>query len=175
MAIWHFKFGLIPTEGMKRVFGTSDVAVVPEWVVRPEGPRCLEPEELASLPNYWADPAKLRQIAMTVSSFVPEMKSWSDEARMFGANEDERIEVWDDDVRCRINLREVDFELLDRLLALARRFDCKIVVEGTGAVSAADIASLAPHVEASNGYRFCCDPVGFLTSRSAPPADSVKE
>jgi hypothetical protein len=60
MAVWHFKFGLIPTDGLKRVFGTAEIAVVPEWVVGPDGPRYLEPEELESLPNYWADPAKLR-------------------------------------------------------------------------------------------------------------------
>jgi hypothetical protein len=108
---------------------------------------------------------------MTVSSFMPEMKSWSDKARMFGNDEDERVEVWDDDVRCRINLREVDFELLDQLLAVARRFDCKIVVGRTGAMSAPDMASLAPHIEASNAYKFCRDPVGFLTSLSKPPAD----
>lgn len=87
---------------------------------------------------------------MTVSSFMPEMKSWSNDARMFGNDEDERVEVWDDDVRCRINLTRVDYELLEQLFALARRFDCKIVASGTGAVSAPDLASLAPHVEASN-------------------------
>jgi len=164
MAIWHFKFGLIPTEGLKRVFGDAGVAVVPEYAPHPEGPRYLEPEELAALPNYWDDPDKLRQIATAVSSFLPEMKSWSDKARMFGSDEDERVAVWEDDVHCRINMRNVDFEVLDKLLSLARRFDCKVVVHGTGAVVDADITALTPHVEASSAHKFCHDPHGFLTS-----------
>jgi hypothetical protein len=164
MAIWHFKFNLIPTEGLKRVLGDPDAAVVPEFVPNPEGPRCLEPEELEALPNYWSDPAQLRQIAMVVSSFMPEMTSWSREARMFGNDEDERVEVWEDDVHCRINMRNVDLVVLEKVLSLARKFDCKLVIGGTGAVAAADIASLTPHIESSNAYKFCRDPRGFLTS-----------
>jgi hypothetical protein len=101
---------------------------------------------------------------MAVSSFLPEMKSWSKEARMFGDDEDERIEVWEDDVHCRINMRDVDLDVLEKILSVARRFDCKLAIHGTGAVSAADIASLAPHVETSNAFKFCRDPNGFLAS-----------
>jgi hypothetical protein len=56
MAVWHFKFDLIPTESLRRVFGDAEPAVVPELVPHPDGPRYLEPDELASLPNYWDDP-----------------------------------------------------------------------------------------------------------------------
>ncbi len=162
MAVWHFKFGLIPTEGLKREFGDDDVAVVPEYVSHPDGPRYLGPEELERLPNYWSDPAKLRQIAMALSSFMPEMKSWSDKARMFGNDEDERVEVWEDDVHCRVSMAEVDFELLDKLLGLAQRFDCRLVIHGTGALVAPDMASLTPHVESSIAFKFCRDPEGTL-------------
>jgi len=162
MAAWHFKFGLIPADGLKRVFGKADVAIIPEYVSHPDGPRYLEPEELEGLPNYWSDPTKLRQIAMGLSSFMPEMKSWSEKARMFGNDEDERVEVWDNHVNCRINMGKVNFELLDKLLALAQRFDCKLVIDGTGALASADMASLTPHVEASTAYKFCRDPEGTL-------------
>ena len=171
MAIWHFKFSLIPTEGLKRVFGTVDVAVVPEWVIQPDGPKYLELDELENLPGYWPNPATLRQIAITVSSFMPEMKSWSGEARMFGSDEDNRVEVWGDDVCCHINLRDMDFELLDQILSLARRFDCRLAIHGTGAVSAPDTVSLAPHVEASNAYKFCRNPAGFLASLNKSPPE----
>jgi hypothetical protein len=164
MAVWHFKFSLIPTEGLLRVFGETNVSVIPEFVSNPEGPRNLEPEELERLPSYWDGPAKLRQIAMAVSVILPEMKSWSSEARMFGSDEQDRVEVWNDHVNCRINMRAVDFALLDKLLHLAKRFDCKLVIHGTGAIAAPDVASLAPHVECSNAYKFCLDPIGFLAA-----------
>lgn len=166
MAVWHFKFSLIPTEGLLRVFGNADVSVVPEFVSHIDEPRYLEPEELERLPSYWDGPATLRQCAMAVSGFLPEMKSWSDAARMFGNEEDERIEVWDDGVKCRINMRDVDLELLDKILHLAKRFECKLVIHNTGAVVAPDLASLAPHIESSNAYKFCVNPAGFLASLS---------
>ena len=162
MAVWHFKFGLIPNSGLRRVLGRTDDVVVPEHVSHPDGPRYLEPDELAALPNYWDDPSMLRQVAMVVSSFMPEMKSWSEKARMFGDDEDDRVEVWEDDVSCRIHLGHVDFELLEQILGLARRFDCKLVIHGTGAVTNPDLESLRPHVEASNAYKFCADPERYL-------------
>lgn len=36
----------IPAEGLKRVFGDADVALLPEYVSRLEGPLYLAPEEL---------------------------------------------------------------------------------------------------------------------------------
>jgi hypothetical protein len=160
MAIWHFKFSLSPTTGLLRVLGRTE-GIVPEHVSSPEGPTYIEGEEF---PNYWDDPSALRQAAMVVSSFLPEMRSWSPDARMFGDDENDRVEVWDDDIRCRMNMRMFDYELMDQIFELAKRFDCKIVVGGSGEIVEPNLIALGPHVQASNAYKFCLSPIEFLKS-----------
>ena len=158
MAIWHFKFYLVPASGIARLRG-ANAEVLDEYRSSPGRP---EFDEDAVFPNYWDDPAVLRQIALAVSGLLPEMRSWSDEARMFGDDDAHRIEVWGDDVRCRINMRDFPYDLMDRILALAKKFNCKIAVSGSGAVVEPTMAALSPHIEASDAYKFCVSPVDFL-------------
>lgn len=161
MAIWHFKFYLVPASGIVRLHG-ADVKVLDEYRSAPGRPVF---DEDAVFPNYWDNPTVLRQIALVVSGLLPEMHSWSDKARMFGDDDAHRVEVWPDDVACRVNMRDFPYELMDRLLALAKKFDCEIAIGGSGAVVEPTMAALSPHIEASDAYKFCVSPIDFLKTK----------
>lgn len=159
MAVWQFKFNLIPSAGIARVHG-GNVAVIEEYRSSPSGPQFREG---ADFPNYW-DPSALRQAALVVSGFSPEIDSWSAEARMFGDAEGDKIEVWNDEITCFVNMRNFSEPFVQNVLSLARRFDCKLVVHGSGAVIEPEMSELAPHIDVSDAYRFCVSPEEYLKS-----------
>jgi len=161
MAIWQFKFSLVPADGIRRVHG-SDLSTLTIHQVSTDGSRLLDDVEYAVLPKYWDNPASLQRIALAISELLPEMKSWSSDARMFGEKGGNEIEVWDDDVSCHIDMRNCSEMLLTLLIRLARKFDCKLAIHGPGTVIDADMPALAREISASSAYRFCLDPEGYL-------------
>ena len=90
LAIWQFTFHLIPGEAVEQF----------------HGPTALRPIEIetnnenAESPNYWAGRSP-RSYAKAVEPLLPARNSWSADALMFGDEEGDGIELWDDDVRVR--------------------------------------------------------------------------
>ena len=85
MAIWQFTFHLIPGEAVEQF----------------HGPTALRPidieanNENAELPNYWAGRSP-RSYAKAVEPMLTARNSWSADALMFGDEEGDGIELWDD-------------------------------------------------------------------------------
>lgn len=164
MAIWQFKFSLVPASGIRRIHG-SDVGVLREYQVTE---RSAKPTEIAEMTNYWDGSGSLRQLALAFSGILPEIKSWSDEARMFGDDESNKIEVWDDDVNCYIDARIFSDDLMNWIIKLARKFECKLVIHGSGLIIDPDFGILIDQIKDSTAYKFCLNPVEFLKGMDRP-------
>jgi hypothetical protein len=153
MAVWQFAFSLVPTSAVK------DVLSLAQYQKSPDGPKVLEESEIETL---WNDSGQLRDIAEAASCILPEVKHWSAQARMFGDEESNRIEVWNDDIYCRADLRTDPTVFLHAVLDLSVRFKCKIVIDGPGIVIEPSIAAMKSQMQKSIAYKFCENPREFL-------------
>lgn len=158
MAVWQFKFSLVPVDGMRRVH-EGDVAILQAHQTTPDGPKVIDDTDIV---NYWDSPMTLQQVALDVSRILPEMKSWSQDARMFGQGDSNKIEVWDDDVACFVDMRYFSEEFLRKVIDIANKFKCKLSIHGSGVVIEPDMATIINQIVDSNAYKFCVNPRDYL-------------
>ena len=69
MAVWHFKFDMIPTRGIERALGRQ-ASVLEEYQARDDGPSVLP-----DVPNYWGD-TDLMQFESRLAEILPQ-EPWS--------------------------------------------------------------------------------------------------
>jgi len=163
MAVWQFKFSLIPTSGIIGVHGRL-VRALPEYAAaRPGGP--VDGGEDAQFVNYWEKAAMKPASLQPIMQLLPPTKSWSPDAKMFGDSEGDQIEVWDDDINCALDLRTFSKELLTAIVQLASSAQCKLVLHGTGEVVEPDLQAVLDKILASDAYSFCASPAKFLREK----------
>jgi hypothetical protein len=160
MAIWQFKFSLVPQDGVAHVHGYV-LPVLLEYKASTDGPSLVED---GSFPNYWRDETKVATLLAEISSALPEFKSWADDARMFGEPEGNKVEVWIDEVTCFVDMRNISAQFVQTIVAFAMKFGCYLAIHGSGALVAPDVALLAGHMETSDAWKFCRAPEEFLKS-----------
>lgn len=158
MAIWQFKFSLVPAEHLQSTY-QAGVTVLQGYRTSPGGPKVLEEVEVQ---NYWDNPSSLRQVALASSGLLPEIASWSEDARMFGDAESDKIEVWDNDVNCFVDMRYFSEKFVGNILSIANKFNCKIVVHGSGVVIDPVMAQIMEQIVISHAYSFCVSPSEYL-------------
>src|SRR5262245_32241226 len=93
MAIWQLTFHLVPREAVEQLHGPTAIALA---AFRPVDLETYD--ENAESPNYWAGRSP-RSYTEAVEALLPPRKSWSPDALMFGDEEGDGIELWDDGVR----------------------------------------------------------------------------
>jgi len=155
MAVWYFKFALVPDEGIVSVCGKM-VGRLPEY----SGKGGAE-EILGGFPNYWLGIGNIESLA-GISRLLPEIESWTSEARMFGYEDGDRVEFWEDDVLCYLDLRRLSLSLLEVVTGLAAYFDCSLVLFGSGEVVEPELPLVVEKIKESNAFAFCVDPASFL-------------
>lgn len=101
-----------------------------------------------------------------LASILPWHASWTDDWKVFGEEDGNRIDVMlsgghMEQVRVRIDVRDVDFELLERLVDFAADYDC-IFVNGSGHVIEPTVENVCIEIEASPAANFVEDPTRFL-------------
>lgn len=163
MAVWHFKFSLVPTQGIIAEHG-SLVTKLPEYGSTP-GRETLQEIEDAEYSNYWRK-AGLSPAALTrLTQLLPPMPSWVPDAKMFGEEEGNRIELWEDDINCMLDLRTFSKELLQAIVETASDAQCKLVLHGSGTVIEPDMQVVLERIVASDAYAFCAEPMKFLREK----------
>lgn len=152
MAIWQFKFSLVPAENVVRLHGER-----PETLEQYQALTLPEYDPDAVFQNYWAgrDP---RALAPEVLTLLPEASSWSDEARMFGSDEGDWLELWDQDVNCRIDVPNFSKSYAQGLVDLAERHGCLLAISPTGELIDPDLGGLCDQIMRSRAYHFCSNP-----------------
>ena len=171
MAVWQFKFTLVPKVGILRVHG--EVPAFLEEFMPMELPATVEeiepltPEELEALSsreftNYWEE-SGTSAIEEDVKLLLPFRTDWG--VREYG--EDAGNEVWvsSDFVECRLTLTQFDEGLAREFLRLANKYDC-LIASDTGEVIPADWTPFVRRIRMSRAAKFVRDPIVFLTSLS---------
>lgn len=160
MAVWQFKFSLVPTSGIVGEHGRL-VVVLPEYGSSQSSSSADDAED-AHFVNYWEKAGMTPASLQSLMELLPSTESWSDEARMFGEAEGDRIEVWEDDINCALDLRTFSKDLLQAIVQIASRAQCKLVLHGTGEVIEPELPVVLDKILASNAYLFCIGPTKFL-------------
>jgi hypothetical protein len=81
---------------------------------------------------------------------------------MFGDERGDGIELWDDDVRVRLDIRQFNEPLARAIVSLANANDLKLVMAQTGRLIPPLYDKLAREIAQSQALRFVIDPVGTL-------------
>ena len=151
MAIWQYDFLLIPEFGMIQYHG-----VVPERI------DTLFSDVEEEAPDYWEQFDQRERIEKEASILLGDLKSWSEEAKMFGTEDGNKIESWDDEILCRFDLRTPDMEVLESILRIAQKMNCRIVSSSSHRVIEPELKEVCLDIKESPSYRFCKDPRGYL-------------
>jgi hypothetical protein len=103
---------------------------------------------------------------------VQEWTASTDSLRSFGDTETNDISVCFDsrtnkvqELSCRLDLRDIDRDFIDKVLSIATKFDC-LLMDRQGRFFEPTIKALAETIQLSNARRFVTDPRQFLEDLS---------
>jgi hypothetical protein len=104
-----------------------------------------------------------------LAGFLLPQTPWDKHWLIFGDENGTRVDVVHnneriDEVRARIDVREIDLDLLEKLLAFVAESDC-IFLNSAGAVIEPSIENIIIEIEASSAANFVHDPKRFLAWR----------
>jgi hypothetical protein len=156
MAIWQFTFHLVPREAVERLHGPAAIALI---AFRPLDAGTHD--ENADWPNYWAGRSP-RSYADAVEALLPSRKSWDSDALMFGDEKGDSIELWNDDVTVRLDIRQFNESLAGAIVSLAADNDLKLAMAQTARLIKPSYDKLAREIAQSQALRFVLDPLGTL-------------
>jgi hypothetical protein len=161
MAIWHFKFCLLPRLGVERICG-KNVDFLPEY--RSSGIPIVR--DISDFPNYWG---KLEDEKILISNIKNVFRTFGKEEKenfpgIIGDPDGDKVMILEDEIEIALDVRNLSYELLDKILAIANAADCVLVVQGSGEIILPRQSLVMEKIEKSNAHTYCRDPVGFLTS-----------
>lgn len=156
MAVWHFKFDIVPRDGLRRVLGCIP-PLLSEHVVSAELPFGADDP-----PNYW-EGLDMSGVVASVRRLFPSAEG-SGEYQTFGDDERNKVVVYPSGIYCYIDLRNYDRRLVTEILSVAHRHNCVIAVIGPGSIIEPNITTLESYIPSSGAYAFCADPEGYLVS-----------
>ena len=159
MAVWQFKFTILPVAGIFRVHGGM-IDVLSEFAERAPDAQFDEDKEF---PNYWEgiDSSPMHALA---KSMLPITKSWSDEATMFGNSKTDDIQIWKDSVNVRLDCSNLNVALLEAVVAVASESNCCLVLSEGGRIIPPVLHLVLDAANASPASRFVKNPTGFIVS-----------
>ena len=125
----------------------------------------LNGEEDIAYGDYWLGFECQEAAAEEVLKFFNEQAAWTDDARFFGTDNGDQIEIWSNsEIRCRFDMRDPDLEILESILRLARKFKLMLVSSDSLEVIIPEMALVAMDIQESTAMKFCTDPEGYLRS-----------
>lgn len=156
MAIWQFTFHWAPRDSVEKLHGPDAI------VLTAFAPVDFETwDENKETPNYWQG-RNPKSYGPAIEKLLPPRKSWSADALMFGDEKSDGVELWDDDVRVRLDIREFNEPLARALVDLAARDDLKLAMAQTGRLIPPKYDKLAREISNSRAFKFAMDPAGTL-------------
>jgi hypothetical protein len=162
MAVWQYKGEFVP-----ELWLIAEHGRIPEAL---EDYLMTEDTDLDAIeaPHWWRDAEIPSDLIQRVSAIMPQTKSWTDDALMFGDDKTSDFEIWFeqgevDAIHFRWDLRDPDLEVLNQIVVLAKRLGAYIVSGDRGTVIEPSFQAVLTDVRASNAYRFCKNPEAFLT------------
>lgn len=156
MAIWQFTFYLVPRDSVERLHGSA--VLILEAFAPIEFEEWTEGKEH---PNYWVGRSPISYAAQ-IEGLLPARKSWSQDALMFGDEDGDDIDLWEDDIRVRLDLRNFNHHLAQGVVHLAADEGLMLVMGQTGRLIPPNYEKLIREIGQSRSARFVMDPVETL-------------
>ncbi len=158
MAVWQFDAYLVP-----RVSVTSSTGQMLDRVS----------ERAFDSARWWNEIALPPGYAEVLSTLLPRGQHWSRDVEFWGREDADCISVTRcgdavDELRVRIDVRNINYLFIDRIADVARRWDCVFLTEDLEVVPAASNA-LQKQLRDSSAYRYLLDPTSFLTQDGELP------
>lgn len=157
MALWQTDLLLVP----RKTLSATD-RTVPDRI----------PPDVLDRADFWNGFVLTEEIERTISSFCPPRRSWSSNLKTWGDEDGNRIDILHSgasvaEVSIRIDVRHMDDNFIEGVIALATYWDCVFVTEALRVLPPVP-AELRSAVQESEAHRFVSDPHGFLDSAPTP-------
>jgi hypothetical protein len=151
MAVWQFDVYLVPR---RKISG----------VIESQGQRIHEEQFDAT--SWWAGndlPPGYREL---LAALLPRAASWSPAVELWGEEAGNRIDIARDaealdEVRARLDVRQLDTGFVEGLARFAATADCCFITEEFEVIPP-DAGALLKEAKNSSAYRFVLDPQAFL-------------
>lgn len=150
MAAWHFRCAIIPKIGILKYHKR-----IPKYLEEYKEPDELtykESEYYFNNPNYF-NTSFIENIKNDFSTFYTPLSTWGNSIS-FSNERDSIIEVFPDDIECKINILDLDVEFLERIIAIAQKNDCILVNEEDGVIFNPTMENLLNQISASKKNEF---------------------
>jgi hypothetical protein len=157
MAVWHFTLTLAPESGLRFIHGVIPQKLSDYCAMSPE----VDLDEI-KIYNYWGEINILRDVVPFAERLFKGIVARSDEQVVLGSMYGDNVTLTKEEVFFEFDLRDPDLEVMEEMLRLARRFSCKLIVDGEGNVVDPAMTSIAPFLRNSNALKFTRDPKAFL-------------
>ena len=156
MAIWQFTFHLFPRQAVQQIEGVTALVL---GAIRQCG---LDAgEESVDPPNYWAGHSTHAH-AGAIEALITPRKSWASEALMFGDEQGDGIELWDDDLRVRLDIRQFNASLARAIVRFAAVNDFQLAMAESHHLLPPSYTMLLREIVQSRAYKYVRDPVATL-------------
>ena len=151
MAVWQLDLQIVPRQRVLDVLQAQE-----------EGPEIAHVEEA----DWWTEHALPQGYEQRLASILPWRIPWAREWKVFGEDDGNRLDVIHDgekidEVRLRIDVREIDFDILERLVSFVAGCDC-VFLSTAGHIVEPRVEDICVEIEASPAANFVSDPARFL-------------
>jgi hypothetical protein len=161
MAYWQFQFSLVPSSGIEKVHGYQ-VLRLSEYESRDSD---KEVRNIESFNNYWEGIERPPSVVYELMQLLPASRSWDESASMFADANGNSIEIWPDDINCALSLSNLNFDLLSKIVSIARQMKCVIVLKESGKIVTPDLAVIADEVVNSSAKNLLDNPSRLIRSQ----------
>ncbi len=158
MAVWQFDLSLLSRTSVLRRFGTIPLRISEFGAYDDD----VDLDDLMDSGSFVDFDTTSKAVVEKVLSILPPMASWTNDAKMFGKSEGNKVEIWNDFILCRIDLRNLDWKFVVDILDLARSLDCVLVCKDNGKVLEPEESTLAAEISVSRAKEFLSNPELFL-------------
>lgn len=180
MAIWQFHIYLIPQKSLLNKYGQVPAQLVMDkdgWSDYMQNADLdTEPDfEDALTIRWWLDLNINFDNILPLLKTFGDIQSWTQNSnglRSFGDTDTNDISVCFNDttkiveeVSCRLDLRQLDKNFIDKVLSLATQFDC-LLMDRQGRLYQPSLVELLDTIKLSNANRFVGNPEQFLNDLS---------
>lgn len=162
MSVWQFQFSLLPVAGLNKIHGQLP-RTVPAYARRDPNATLMEDDEFD---NYWAGVDLHSALTDPLAQLLPARSSWSGDARMFGDEHGDSIEIWNDDISVALDVSKLNLPLLAAIVDFASQLDCKLVLRDNGRVCHPILQIVLDELRKSIAAGFVSDPQGYFANRA---------
>ncbi|WP_107854885.1 hypothetical protein [Neisseria elongata] len=139
MAIWNFRYYLIPSTAIKDTFATDKDILLNEY----RSNNFPNYNAYREFKNYFINNEVLSSITNEAKKNLIPKEFWDKNATMFSDNNGNSITIWTDDIECELDLRFNYAGFVQQTIDWAIKYNCLLVIEKTGNVIFPDINNLA--------------------------------